>query len=120
MASPLSLFSQALLKEVQEHKAQVESLNEGSSSLLELVPWRAREGLDKMVTEVNERYKAAGDAISQHVDAIGAAILKSQQVTSHVDPYLPTLLKHRLSPQSKMAPSFIHKHQTKRLLKAEC
>ncbi|XP_062375938.1 dystonin [Sardina pilchardus] len=68
-----------LLKEIRDHKPRLESLNEVSSSLLELVPWRAREGLDKMVTEVNERYKAAGDAIAQHVDAVGAAILKSQQ-----------------------------------------
>lgn len=55
-------------------------LNEVSSALLELVPWRAREGLDKLVTEDNERYKTAVDDISQYVDKTGTAILKSQKV----------------------------------------
>lgn len=68
------------MKEVQEHKSVVNMLNEVGSALLELVPWRAREGLDKLITEDNERYKSATDAISQHVDQTGAAILKSQQV----------------------------------------
>lgn len=71
---------QALMKEVQEHKSVIDTLNEVSSALLELVPWRAREGLDKLITEDNERYRSASDAISQHVDQTGAAILKSQQV----------------------------------------
>lgn len=68
------------MKEVQEHKSVVDKLNEVSNALLELVPWRAREGLDKLITEDNERYRSASDAISQHVDQTGAAILKSQQV----------------------------------------
>lgn len=68
------------MKEVQEHKSVVDTLNEASSALLELVPWRAREGLDKLITEDNERYRTTSDAISQHVDQTGAAILKSQQV----------------------------------------
>uniref|UniRef100_A0A8C1VHR4 Dystonin n=1 Tax=Cyprinus carpio TaxID=7962 RepID=A0A8C1VHR4_CYPCA len=69
-----------LMKEVKDQKPLVDSLNEVSSALLELVPWRAREGLDRMVTDDNERYKMASDAITQHVDQTGAAILKSQQV----------------------------------------
>uniref|UniRef100_A0A8C2GEM0 Dystonin n=1 Tax=Cyprinus carpio TaxID=7962 RepID=A0A8C2GEM0_CYPCA len=68
-----------LMKEVKDQKPLVDSLNEVSSALLELVPWRAREGLDRMVTDDNERYRAASDAITQHVDQTGAAILKSQQ-----------------------------------------
>lgn len=72
--------TQALLKEVQARKSLVDTLNEVSSALLELVPWRARAGLDKLITEDNERYRSASDAISQHVDQTGAAILKSQQV----------------------------------------
>uniref|UniRef100_A0A8C1IVI2 Dystonin n=1 Tax=Cyprinus carpio TaxID=7962 RepID=A0A8C1IVI2_CYPCA len=68
-----------LMKEVKDQKPLVDSLNEVSSALLELVPWRAREGLDRMVTDDNERYKMASDAITQHVDQTGAAILKSQQ-----------------------------------------
>ncbi|XP_048061846.1 dystonin isoform X4 [Megalobrama amblycephala] len=68
-----------LLKDVKDQKPLVDSLNEVSSALLELVPWRAREGLDRMVTDYNERYRSASDAITQHVDQTGAAILKSQQ-----------------------------------------
>uniref|UniRef100_A0A8C2DBA5 Dystonin n=1 Tax=Cyprinus carpio TaxID=7962 RepID=A0A8C2DBA5_CYPCA len=68
-----------LMKEVKDQKPLADSLNEVSSALLELVPWRAREGLDRMVTDDNERYKMASDAITQHVDQTGAAILKSQQ-----------------------------------------
>ncbi|XP_052427650.1 dystonin [Carassius gibelio] len=68
-----------LMKEVKDQKPVVDSLNEVSSALLELVPWRAREGLDRMVTDDNERYRTASDAITQHVDQTGAAILKSQQ-----------------------------------------
>ncbi|XP_059422809.1 dystonin-like [Carassius carassius] len=68
-----------LMKEVKDQKPVVDSLNEVSSALLELVPWRAREGLDRMVTDDNERYRTASDVITQHVDQTGAAILKSQQ-----------------------------------------
>lgn len=58
----------------------MDKLNELSSSLLDLIPWHAREGLDKLVTEDNERYRAACDNITQQVDQINADILKSQQV----------------------------------------
>ncbi|XP_060781397.1 dystonin isoform X6 [Neoarius graeffei] len=81
----------ALMKEVQEHKTVVDTLNEVSSALLELVPWRAREGLDKLITEDNERYRSASDAISQHVDQTGAAILKSQQFEQAADTELAWL-----------------------------
>ncbi|XP_051503373.1 dystonin-like [Myxocyprinus asiaticus] len=69
----------ALMQEVKDQKPLLDSLNEVSSALLELVPWRAREGLDRMITDDNERYRSASDAVSQHVDQTGAAILKSQQ-----------------------------------------
>ena len=58
----------------------VDKLNELSSSLLDLIPWHTREGLDKMVTEDNERYRAVCDALAQQVDQINADLLKSQQV----------------------------------------
>ncbi|XP_047667970.1 dystonin isoform X24 [Tachysurus fulvidraco] len=80
-----------LLKEVQARKSLVDTLNEVSSALLELVPWRAREGLDKLITEDNERYRSASDAISQHVDQTGAAILKSQQFEQAADTELAWL-----------------------------
>lgn len=69
-----------MLKEVKDQKPLLDSLNEVSSALLDLVPWRAREGLDRMITDDNERYRSASDAVSQHVDQTEAAILKSQQV----------------------------------------
>ncbi|XP_072533688.1 dystonin isoform X14 [Salminus brasiliensis] len=81
----------ALMKEVQGHRPVVDTLNEVSSALLELVPWRAREGLDKLVTDDNERYRSAGDAIAQHVDQTGAAILKSQQFKEATDTELAWL-----------------------------
>lgn len=58
----------------------LDSLNEVSNALLELVPWRAREGLEKMVAEDNERYHLVGEAITQKVEEIDAAILRTQQV----------------------------------------
>lgn len=71
---------QALLKETKDQKPVIEKLNELSSSLLDLIPWHAREGLDKLVTEDNERYRAVCDSITQQVDQINANILKSQEV----------------------------------------
>lgn len=71
---------QGLLKEAKEQKAAVDKLNELSVSLLDLIPWHTREGLDKLVTEDNERYKAVCDAITQQVDQINADLLRSQKV----------------------------------------
>ncbi|XP_032072187.1 dystonin isoform X2 [Thamnophis elegans] len=68
-----------LKKEVKDKKSLLDHLNEVSSSLLELVPWRAREGIDKMVTEDNERYRLMSDTLNQKVEEIDAAILRSQQ-----------------------------------------
>lgn len=71
---------QELKKEAKNNKGLLDTLNEVGSAFLELVPWRAREGLDKMITEDNERYRLVSDTISQKVDEIDAAILRSQQV----------------------------------------
>ncbi|XP_044146781.1 dystonin isoform X12 [Bufo gargarizans] len=68
-----------LLLEARTNKALLDSLNEVSSSLLELVPWRARGGLGKMVTEDNERYRSVSDTLTQMVEEIDAARLRSQQ-----------------------------------------
>uniref|UniRef100_A0A8C6Y493 Dystonin n=1 Tax=Naja naja TaxID=35670 RepID=A0A8C6Y493_NAJNA len=68
-----------LKKEVKDKKRLLDNLNEISSALLELVPWRAREGIDKMVTEDNERYRLMSDTLNQKVEEIDAAILRSQQ-----------------------------------------
>lgn len=71
---------QALLKEAKEQKPLVDQLNEVSSSLLDLIPWHTREGLDRMVTEDNERYRAFCEAAAQQVEQMDADMLKSQQV----------------------------------------
>ncbi|XP_015263784.1 PREDICTED: dystonin isoform X2 [Gekko japonicus] len=74
-----------LKKEVKQNRSLLDTLNEVSSGLLELVPWRAREGIDKMVTEDNERYKSVSDTITQKVEEIDAAILRSQQFDHAAD-----------------------------------
>ncbi|XP_040585392.1 dystonin isoform X14 [Mesocricetus auratus] len=74
-----------LKKEVKSSKALLDSVNEVSSALLELVPWRAREGLEKMVAEDNERYRLVSDTITQKVEEIDAAILRSQQFEQAAD-----------------------------------
>ncbi|XP_077164500.1 dystonin isoform X25 [Paroedura picta] len=65
--------------EAKQNRSLLDTLNEVSSGLLELVPWRAREGIDKMITEDNERYRSVSDTIAQKVEEIDAAILRSQQ-----------------------------------------
>eukprot|EP00070_Physeter_catodon_P027582 XP_028334476.1 dystonin isoform X22 [Physeter catodon] len=74
-----------LKKEAKSSKALLDSLNEVSSALLELVPWRAREGLEKMVAEDNDRYRLVSDTITQKVEEIDAAILRSQQFDQAAD-----------------------------------
>ncbi|NWQ89800.1 DYST protein, partial [Burhinus bistriatus] len=74
-----------LKKEAKNNKGLLDTLNEVGSAFLELVPWRAREGLDKMIMEDNERYRLVSDTISQKVDEIDAAILRSQQFDQAAD-----------------------------------
>nr|XP_056712073.1 dystonin [Euleptes europaea] len=74
-----------LKKEAKQNRSLLDTLNEVSSALLELVPWRAREGIDKMVTEDNERYRSVSDTITQKVEEINAAILRSQQFDHAAD-----------------------------------
>ncbi|KAJ3610723.1 hypothetical protein NHX12_022814 [Muraenolepis orangiensis] len=81
----------ALLKEAKEQKPLVDKLNELSVSLLDLVPWHAREGLDKLVTADNDRFRALSDALTQHVDQINADLLKSQQFGQAADAELAWL-----------------------------
>uniref|UniRef100_A0A2K5PD72 Dystonin n=1 Tax=Cebus imitator TaxID=2715852 RepID=A0A2K5PD72_CEBIM len=84
-ASQTQVRQKELKKEAKNHKALLDSLNEVSSALLELVPWRAREGLEKMVAEDNERYRLVSDTITQKVEEIDAAILRSQQFDQAAD-----------------------------------
>ncbi|KAM6433055.1 dystonin isoform 1-T1 [Rhynochetos jubatus] len=74
-----------LKKEAKNNKGLLDTLNEVGGAFLELVPWRAREGLDKMITEDNERYRLVSDTISQKVDEIDAAILRFQQFDQAAD-----------------------------------
>ncbi|KAL2791994.1 dystonin isoform 8 [Daubentonia madagascariensis] len=84
-ASQAQVRQKELQKETKNNKALLDSLNEVSSALLELVPWRAREGLEKMVAEDNERYRLVSDTITQKVEEIDAAILRSQQFDQAAD-----------------------------------
>ncbi|KAM9365281.1 dystonin [Pholidichthys leucotaenia] len=81
----------ALLKETKNQKPVLDKLNEVSSSLLDLIPWHTRQGLDKLVAEDNERYRAVCDTITQKVDQINAGILKSQQFEQAADTELSWL-----------------------------
>ncbi|XP_072357310.1 microtubule-actin cross-linking factor 1 isoform X21 [Scyliorhinus torazame] len=74
-----------LKKEVMEYRLVLDTINEVSNALLELVPWRAREGLDRQVAEANERYKTVSDTVTQKVEAIDAAIQRSQQYEQATD-----------------------------------
>nr|XP_056702719.1 microtubule-actin cross-linking factor 1 [Euleptes europaea] len=74
-----------LKKEVMERRLILDTVNEVSRALLELVPWRAREGLDKLVSDTNERYKLVSDTIKQRVEEIDAAIQRSQQYEQAAD-----------------------------------
>nr|XP_014343669.1 PREDICTED: microtubule-actin cross-linking factor 1 [Latimeria chalumnae] len=74
-----------LKKEIMEHRLVLDTVNEVSSALLELVPWRAREGLDRLVSEANERYKSINDIVAQRVEQIDAAIQRSQQYEQAAD-----------------------------------
>lgn len=82
----LGLRPQELKKEAKSHKALLDSLNEVSTALLELVPWRAREGLERTVAEDNDRFRLVSDAVAQRVEAIDAALLRAQQVGGHAPP----------------------------------
>uniref|UniRef100_A0A8C7EAU4 Dystonin n=1 Tax=Nothoprocta perdicaria TaxID=30464 RepID=A0A8C7EAU4_NOTPE len=68
-----------LKKEAESRRALVDTLTEVGSALLELVPWRAREGLDRMLTEATERYRAASDTIARRAHEVDAAIQRVQQ-----------------------------------------
>ncbi|KAG8451599.1 hypothetical protein GDO86_003700 [Hymenochirus boettgeri] len=74
-----------LKKEAMEFRIVLDTINEVGSALLELVPWRSRDGLDKLVSEANEQYRSVSDTISQRVDQIDAAIQRSQQYEQSAD-----------------------------------
>uniref|UniRef100_A0A3Q2I7I9 Dystonin n=1 Tax=Equus caballus TaxID=9796 RepID=A0A3Q2I7I9_HORSE len=84
-ASEAQVRQKELKKEAKNRKAVLDSLNEVSGALLELVPWRAREGLEKMVAEDNDRYRLVNDTITQKVEEIDAALLRSQQFDQAAD-----------------------------------
>ena len=63
-----------------EKRLVLDTVNEMGSALLDLVPWRAREGLDKLVADANQRYRQADETITQRVQLVQAAIQRSQQV----------------------------------------
>ncbi|XP_034017043.1 microtubule-actin cross-linking factor 1 isoform X7 [Thalassophryne amazonica] len=74
------------LKKVSAEKRLVlDTVNEVGSALLDLVPWRARDGLDRLVADSNQRYRQADETISQRVQLVQAAIQRSQQYEEAVD-----------------------------------
>ncbi|XP_061253775.1 dystonin isoform X10 [Bos javanicus] len=84
-ASQAHARQKELKKEAKSHKALLDSLNEVSTALLELVPWRAREGLERTVAEDNDRFRLVSDAVAQRVEAIDAALLRAQQFDQAAD-----------------------------------
>ncbi|XP_060640069.2 microtubule-actin cross-linking factor 1 isoform X14 [Anolis sagrei] len=74
-----------LKKQVMERRLVLDTVNEVSRALSELVPWRARGSLEKTVSDTNERYKQISDTIKQRVDEIDAAIQRSQQYEQAAD-----------------------------------
>lgn len=75
---------QELKKVSAEKRLVLDTVNEVGSALLDLVPWRAREGLDRLVADANQRYRQADETITQRVQLVQAAIQRSQQVLQAV------------------------------------
>ncbi|XP_038580116.1 microtubule-actin cross-linking factor 1 isoform X3 [Micropterus salmoides] len=85
-ATPAYQERQKELKKVSAEKRLVlDTMNEVGSALLDLVPWRAREGLDRLVADANQRYRQADETITQRVQLVQAAIQRSQQYEESVD-----------------------------------
>ncbi|XP_039977302.1 microtubule-actin cross-linking factor 1 isoform X2 [Xiphias gladius] len=85
-AAPAYQERQKELKKVSAEKRLVlDTVNEVGSALLDLVPWRAREGLDRLVADANQRYRQADETITQRVQLVQAAIQRSQQYEEAVD-----------------------------------
>ncbi|CAB1321064.1 unnamed protein product, partial [Coregonus sp. 'balchen'] len=85
-ATPAYQDRQKELKCVSAEKRLVlDTVNEVGNALLDLVPWRAREGLDRLVADDNQRYRTADETITQRVKLVQAAIQRSQQYEEAVD-----------------------------------
>ncbi|XP_069827488.1 microtubule-actin cross-linking factor 1 isoform X3 [Dendropsophus ebraccatus] len=84
-----------LKKEAMEYRIVLDTINEVGSALLELVPWRAREGLDKLVSDANEQYRSVSATIGHRVDEIDAAIQRSQQYEQAADAELAWVAETR-------------------------
>uniref|UniRef100_A0A4W5PZ22 Microtubule actin crosslinking factor 1 n=1 Tax=Hucho hucho TaxID=62062 RepID=A0A4W5PZ22_9TELE len=85
-ATPAYQDRQKELKCVSAEKRLVlDTVNEVGNALLDLVPWRAREGLDRLVADANQRYRTADETITQRVKLVQAAIQRSQQYEEAVD-----------------------------------
>lgn len=80
-----------------EYRIVLDTINEVGSALLELVPWRAREGLDKLVSDANEQYRSVSATIGHRVDQIDAAIQRSQQVRTCNDRCVDVIVKPLLN-----------------------
>lgn len=79
------MFVQELKKLSAEKRLVLDTVNEVGSALLDLVPWRAREGLDRLVADANQRYRQADETITKRVQLVQAAIQRSQQVLQGIE-----------------------------------
>ncbi|XP_061521091.1 microtubule-actin cross-linking factor 1 isoform X14 [Phycodurus eques] len=85
-AEPAYQERQKELKNASAEKRLVlDTVNEAGGALLDLVPWRAREGLDRLMADANQRYRRADDTVTQRVRLVQAAIQRSQQYEEAVD-----------------------------------
>ncbi|XP_040192936.1 microtubule-actin cross-linking factor 1 isoform X13 [Rana temporaria] len=84
-----------LKTEAMEYRIVLDTINEVGSALLELVPWRARDGLDKLVSDANEQYRSVSSTIAHRVDQIDAAIQRSQQYEQAADAELAWVAETR-------------------------
>ncbi|XP_061678747.1 microtubule-actin cross-linking factor 1 isoform X3 [Syngnathoides biaculeatus] len=85
-AEPAYRERQKELKNVSAEKRLVlDTLNEVGGALLDLVPWRAREGLDRLMADANQRYRQVDDTVAQRLRLVQAAVQRSQQYEEAVD-----------------------------------
>uniref|UniRef100_A0A667ZAQ2 Microtubule actin crosslinking factor 1 n=1 Tax=Myripristis murdjan TaxID=586833 RepID=A0A667ZAQ2_9TELE len=78
-------LQKSLVQQNSEKRLVLDTVNEVGSALLDLVPWRGREGLDRLVADGNQRYRQADETITQRVQLVQAAIQRSQQYEEAVD-----------------------------------
>ncbi|TRY65247.1 hypothetical protein DNTS_014059, partial [Danionella cerebrum] len=93
----------ALVEDLRSRKPLLDSVNEAGSALLELVPWRARENLDRILSDTNQRYQTASDTLTQRLEHTVSAIQKSLQWLTEAEQKLLGLGDILLEPEQASA-----------------